>query len=62
MLPGTVKKPTNSMARKSQFTDLSFKKGKYDFFFKKSVKIGVHSRMKVAGPATCALVFSVTRP
>ena len=37
MLPGTVKKPTNSMARKSQFTDLSFKKGKYDFFFKKSL-------------------------
>ena len=61
MLPGTVKKPTNSMARKSQFTDLSFKKGKYVFFLK-SVKIGVHSRMKVAGPATRALVFSVTRP
>ena len=59
-VPGTVRKPTNSIARKSQFTDLTFKKEKYDFFFK-TVKIGVHSRMKVAVPATCALVFSVTR-
>ena len=62
-VPGTVRKPTNSMVRKSQFTDLTFKKGKYDFFLK-DVKIRVHSRMKVAGPATCALVTrsSVIRP
>ena len=33
-VPGTVRKPTNSMVRKSQFTDLTFKKGKYDFFLK----------------------------
>ena len=47
------------MARKSQFRDLTVKKGKYDFLV--TSRIGVHRRMKVGGPAACALAVSVTR-
>ena len=47
------------MARKSQFRDLTLKKGKYDFLV--TVRIGVHRRMKVGGPAACTPAVSVTR-
>lgn len=61
-VPGKVRKPTNSAARKSRIRDLTSKKENMNFLVTvRTVRIGVHRRMKVAGQAACALAVSVTR-